>query len=295
MDDALTPQEFAALQTLTPAQAVAYLQARGKLSRSFNWQDVWQEEHAQQFTVSRLARLDLLQAIYDAILQSVNGDLTRTDWTRQIEELLMRSGWWGSNEVIDPQTGETVITRFNSARLRLIFDMNTRMAYSAGVWDRVQAAKRTHPYVRYVTKRDDRVRDEHAAWDNLALPADHDFWKTHWPPNGWRCRCRVVPLSRSAYRQGYTQERPNAEDDVNAASIQRPLKTQAPAVEMREYVNKRTGEVSQVPQGVDPGFAYNPGQARQQAMQQLTQDKLAAANPALAQAARNAGLEDDTQ
>lgn len=38
-----------------------------------------------------------------------------------------------------------------------------------------------------------------------------------------------------------------------------------PAFTMRSYVNKRTGEVSTVPDGIDPGWAYNPGRASQAA------------------------------
>jgi hypothetical protein len=45
--------DFAALQKLTPAEAVAWLIARSKLTKSYAWQDVWQAEHSTQFTVSR--------------------------------------------------------------------------------------------------------------------------------------------------------------------------------------------------------------------------------------------------
>ena len=59
--------DFAELQKLAPKDAVAWLMARGaKLTKSYAWQDVFQDEHGYQFTVSRLARLDLLQALHDA-------------------------------------------------------------------------------------------------------------------------------------------------------------------------------------------------------------------------------------
>ena len=282
--------DFAQLHKLTPKDAVAWLQGRGQLSVTYAWQDVWQEEHGVQFTVSRLARLDLLQAIYEGIVQSVQGNLSRKDWMDDVEALLTKAGWWGKKAVTDPADGEIKITEFNPARLRLIYDMNTRQAYATGLWERVDRAKRTHPYVRYITRRDERVRAAHRAWDNLVLPVDDAFWKTHWPPNGWRCRCRVMSMTQAEFEKGYTLERTGAEYDVNAVSIRKPLIKQAPPQELREYVNPRTGEVVNVPVGIDPGFGFNPGQARQQAQQQLIQSKLAAAAPALADAARKDGL-----
>ena len=42
----------------------------------------------------------------------------------------------------------------------------------------------------------------------------------------------------------------------------------------REYVNPRTGEVSPVPRGIDPGWAYNPGKDRMAELNKLYGDKL---------------------
>lgn len=285
--------EFAELQKLPPKEAVALLQARGKLTASYAWQDVWQAEHGVQFTVSRMARLDLLQGIYDAILKAVQGDLSRRDWMRDVEQLLKDSGWWGFKAVTDPADGEIKLTKFDPARLKLIFDTNTRQAYATGLWERVERSKAVMPYVRYITRGDDRVRPAHLAWDNLTLPVDDDFWKTHWPPNGWRCRCRVMSMTKADYKRGYTLDRPGAETNPDAPLMRKPLNTVAPPDERREYVNPRSGEVVQVPVGIDPGFAYNPGQARQQALEAQLQGKLNAANPALADAARKAGLRKD--
>ena len=282
--------DFAELHKLTPAEAVAWLQGRGQLARSYAWQDVWEDEHSVQFTISRLARLDLLQGVYDAIVESVQGNLSRRDFMRDVEELLTRAGWWGIKAVKDPLNGEIKRTRFDPARLKLIYDTNTRQAYATGLWERVERSKRTHPYVRYITRRDERVRASHRAWDNLVLPVDDPFWRTHWPPNGWRCRCRVMSMSQRDYDKGYTLERPGAEYDSDAPAVRKPLNKQAPEVRMHEYVNPRSGEVQEVPLGIDPGFAYNPGQARKQALQGQVNAKLAAASTDLASAARRAGL-----
>ena len=260
-----------ALFKLTPSEAVDYLQQRGQLTQSFNWQDVWQEEHAYQFTVSRLANMDLLQAIQDGITKNVQGDLSRRDWMKNTQALLEQAGWWGKNEVLDPSTGERVTTTFDSARLKLIFDTNTRMAYAAGLWQRIERNKASHPYIRYITMQDERVRLSHRPWNNVTLPVDDPFWDTHFPPNGWRCRCRAMSINQQEYDAGLS---PNGER----------LNKKAPKVETREWVNTRTGVVEQVPMGIDPGFAYNPGKAaaRTENLAQVQTQKLAAVAPALA-------------
>ena len=252
--------DFAALQRLTPEGAVAYLQARGRITPTFNWQDLWQDEHARQFTVSRLANADLLAALQAQITASVQGDLSRRDFIRDSRVLLQQAGWWGRNAVTDPATGEVVTTRFDNPRLALIFDTNTRMAYAAGQWERIQSTKDSHPYLRYITQRDDKVRPAHRAWDNLTLPVDDAFWSSHFPPNGWRCRCRVSAMSRRDYEAG-------------ASPTGAPLNKTPPQTVSRDWINPRTGEVTQIPVGIDPGFGYNPGQARARAEVQTVADK----------------------
>lgn len=270
-------QQFAKLQTLTNQEAVDYLAGRGQLTKTFSWQDLWHEEHGQQFTVSRLARLDLLKAMQDGIAKSVDGDLSRRDWMRDTKALLKREGWWGEVQVLDPATGEAVATKFDSARLKLIYDTNTRMAYSAGQWERAWRNRSSHPYIRYITKGDERVRATHRVWNNLTLPVDDPFWERHWPPNAWRCRCRVVSLSQAEY------------DKRRAAGT---INTEAPPEQLIEWTNKRTGEVSQIPAGIAPGFDYNPGLAktRRDGLQKVVREKLAAVPAPMAKAAEAAGI-----
>lgn len=272
-------QEFADAYRLPAAEAAAYMAGRDRLKISYDWRDVWREEHAQQFTVSRLARLDLLQSIREQITRSVGGDLTRRDYMRNGEEILAKAGWWGEKTILDPETGEAVTTTFNPARLKLIFDVNTRVAYAAGQWERIQRTKAMHPYIRYVTKGDERVRASHKTWNNLVLPVDHPFWLTHWPPNGWRCRCRVVAISQRDYDRGLS---PTGE----------PLNKTAPEDLTREWVNDRTGEILDVPVGVDPGFAYNPGVAgaRAAAIKKIAEQKLSSVPRQMARAAADDGL-----
>ena len=87
----------------------------------------------------------------------------------------------------------------NPYHLRTNYDTAANAAYSAGNWQQIVAAAGTFPYLRYVTVRDDKVREEHAALDGLEFPVDHPFWLTYMPPNGWNCRCGVEQLSPSEY------------------------------------------------------------------------------------------------
>ncbi|HQQ68786.1 MAG TPA: phage minor head protein, partial [Alicycliphilus sp.] len=249
--------DFAELQRLRPAEAIAYMQGRELVGETYHWYDLWQEQHGRAFTVSRLARADLLEAMQQSLAKSVAGDLSRKDWIDSTHQLLKDAGWWGTKQVTDPRTGELLTTRFDHARLQLIFDTNVRQAQAAGQWQRLLRNQRTHPYARYITMDDDRVRPLHRAWHGVTLPLDHPWWKTHRPPNGWRCRCRVIGVTQAEYDQGQAGERPGAATDGHARVLFTDLIKQAPQDGFVDWRNPATGQLQRVPKGVAPGFDYN--------------------------------------
>ncbi len=274
-------QAFAALQRLSPEQALAYLRDRGQITQTWSWADLRADEHAHQFTISRLASVDLLQQMRELIVSSVDGQLGRTDFLRDAKAALAAKGWWGQVTTTDAATGREVTTTFNPSRLKLIYDVNVRQAHAVAQWQRIEDSRESHPYLRYITKDDARVREQHRAWHNLTLPIDHPMWRVIFTPNGYRCRCRVTQVSQRDYDKGITP------------TGARMRKT-APDLQWRDWTNPRTGEIARVPLGVDPGFAYNPGLARAQALRQLVQDKLAALPSPMAQAAQAIGLQGPT-
>jgi hypothetical protein len=82
-------------------------------------------------------------------------------------------------------------------RTRVIYETNLSTSYAAGRF--AQLKQGDYPYWLY--RHSDVVqqpRPQHVAWDGLVLPPDHDFWKTHFPPNGFGCKCRVVGMRSPA-------------------------------------------------------------------------------------------------
>ena len=237
------------LVALPPRDAIRALAERGKLlEESFAWQDVWQETHASMFTVAKSAGFDILADIHSALVKALSEGTTFRQFAAGLTPLLQAKGWWGQQPAMDPETGQPVWAQLGSTRrLTTIFDVNMRVSYASGHWSSFERTKSARPFLRYLCILDEATRPAHRARHNLVLPVDHPYWNTWAPPCGWNCRCTLQSLS---------------ERDVQR--LQREgvkLFFDPPQDTFRNHINKRTGEVSRVPDGIDPGWAYNPGKA----------------------------------
>lgn len=226
-----------------PEEAIRHFRDKG-FHVGFDWRDTLASWHLASFTVAKVARIDLLEDIRDAVDAALADGTTFDEFTRRLVPTLQDKGWWGRQPMRDPRTGEVRVVQLGSMRrLRIIFDTNLRMATAHGQWQRIERLRERLPYLRYVSVRDARTRPEHAAWHGTVLPVDHPWWRTHFPPNGWRCRCTVVQL---------------AADEVERHGGLSP----EPDTRTEPWVNQRTGGVQQVPDGIDPGFAHKRRPAR---------------------------------
>ncbi len=75
-------------------------------------------------------------------------------------------------------------------------------AEGISTYRRLKAQRDLFPYWEYKTAGDSKVREEHAALDGLILKHDDKLWEKIYPPNGWNCRCYVVPRM-AAEVEGY--------------------------------------------------------------------------------------------
>ncbi|MBX9634879.1 MAG: minor capsid protein [Magnetospirillum sp.] len=230
------------LKPLPPQEALTYFRSKG-YRPSFAWQDVWQGEHARAFTVAKGMRLDILADIREALDKGLAEGTTFEQFKKDLRPTLEAKGWWGRKEQLDPLTGEVSKVQLGSPRrLGIIFDANIRTAHAAGDWAKIERVKERRPFLMLDAVNDRRTRPQHRAWSGTVLPVDDPWWDTHYPPNGWRCRCRVRQL-------GYR--------DLARLGLQ--VAVEAPLIETKPWRNQRTGEIIHVPEGIDPGWGYNVG------------------------------------
>lgn len=227
---------------MDPGDIVAAWAERSGRRFSIHWTDTWQDEHAAAFTVAKVARLDLLTAIHKSLDDVIRNGGTFEQWKANLIPELKKHGWWGvvQDEALTGTPDPVIV---NDRRLRTIYRTNVRMSMAAGRWRKIQREKVHLPYLRY---RSDHYRKhprlDHKSWHGDIYPVDDPVWQWMFPPNGWGCNCRA--------------------DQVSEAQMQRNGWTvaEAPNPPVQDFITA-AGEIVAVPQGIAPGFGYNPGTA----------------------------------
>ncbi|MGV8987642.1 MAG: phage minor head protein [Cypionkella sp.] len=210
------------------AQQVAAFRIRlANLQATANWKDVWQAEHDRAFMVAGAQKAallaDLAAAVDKAITQGTTLETFRKDFSAAVEA----HDWHG-------WTGEET-EKGRAWRTRLIYRTNLSTSYAAGRFAQLKEAGFTHWVYLHGNAREPRL--QHLAWNGLILPADHPFWASHYPPNGWGCTCHVAGARSAAGAQ-----RRGGKADV----------TLQPGWDQPD---PKTG----VPKGIGKGWGYAPG------------------------------------
>lgn len=204
-----------------PDAAIAFWQQRAKLTDA-EARALGEEARRRAFYVTGLARHDLVQLVSDGLEEALKNGETLPDFKARIMAAIQTQGW-------------------HDHRVENIFRTNLQTAYAAGRYKKMQAVKASRPYWQYLAVMDKRVRPSHAILHEKVYPADHEFWASNYPPNGFRCRCCVRTLSaRQVEKEGLTVEK-----EMPQAGVWTDPKTN-----MEYFVHFP---------GADKGFRNNPG------------------------------------
>ncbi len=75
----------------------------------------------------------------------------------------------------------------------MVFLFILQQCSASETYNRLKAKENLFKYWEYKTVDDDRVREEHEKLHGVILRADDKRWDKIYPPNGWKCRCYIVP------------------------------------------------------------------------------------------------------
>ncbi|MFH2064977.1 MAG: PBECR2 nuclease fold domain-containing protein [Pseudomonadota bacterium] len=187
------------------------------------------EAKLRAFAVSGIAKQAELETVFGSLQKAITDGTTFADFQKDCGDIFEKRGWTG----------------VRAWRVDNIFRTNIQTAYMTGRYKQMKAAAALRPYWQYSAVNDKRTRPTHAAIHEVVYPADHPFWDTWYPPNGFRCRCTMKSLSaRQVEKRGLKIET----KDITGTLV--------------EPIDPETG--NKMPARLlmpDPGFKYNPGKA----------------------------------
>lgn len=230
---------------LSPTQIAFNARGDGKFNKPFQEQidflkqkidlpserydDIQKSAHDRAFMVAGAAKADLLNDLHDAINKAAAGESIQS-FRKRFDEIVKKNGWEGWTGS-DTKAGR-------DWRTRVIYQTNLLTSYSAGLYKQLNDPdlRKVRPYWKYIHNETvQHPRPLHVSWSGLVLHADDPWWQTHFPPNGYGCRCRVTAVRESEFK-GQT-----APDDGT-------------------YTHTDShGNKHEVPNGIDFGFDYQPG------------------------------------
>ena len=212
-------------------EAIDYLQQKLPLPTN-GWTNVYGKQHDHAFMVAGANKTAIVEGFSSAIQAAIQDGETLSGFRKRFDSIVDKHGW-----------------DYNGSRgwrSKLIYETNIRQAYNAGREAQMSEPgfQELFPYMEYRHSGAENFRPQHKAWDRLVLASDDPWWDIHSPSNGYGCKCKKFPKSeRAMTRLGKT-----APDT-------------APVDEHKEHLDKRTGELKQVPLGIDPGFEHTPVQS----------------------------------
>lgn len=210
-----------------------------------HYDDILSAGHNRAFVVAGAAKADLLNDLRGAVDKSIAEGKSIQWFRKEFAGIVQKHGWEG-------WTGsDTKVGR--DWRTRVIYSTNIQASYNAGRYAQLSDPEliKNYPYWKYI--HNDTVshpRPLHQSWSGTVLRYDDPWWKTHFTPNGYGCRCRIASAGNDEYK-GHP-----APDDGTYEKID------------------RNGVIHTLPKGVDYGFDYAPGASLAKPLKNFIDQKL---------------------
>ena len=218
--------DIAAIFDLPPEKVIEYLEAQGYVITQ-NWYDLWEQCQQRAFTIAGIMNEDILADAKDIIDKGVSEGKTFNSVKNEFQARMQAKGW-------NPSV----------SRLKMIYRINSDVAYSVGRYQEQESIKDFAPYWQYSAVMDMNTRPAHAAMNGKVFKADDPIWNYFYPPNGYNCRCTVRSYTQSRLdRKGLTVE--DSTGKLEDAEIEVGGKT----FKTKAYEGNK----------IDAGWAYNPG------------------------------------
>ena len=171
------------IETFPNEAAVEYIHGKA-VADPTNFGKLPDQLKQRAFTVAGIEQTDVLRRLRDIVSTLPEG----SSWDEAKKELA---------DKISPFIGSgDAKADAKAAKARADFMLRTHgfQAYAVSRHQQQMSVAKDFPYWKYETVGDSRVRPGHAALDGKVLRADDPWWKTHYPPWDWGCRCIVVAL-----------------------------------------------------------------------------------------------------
>jgi SPP1 gp7 family putative phage head morphogenesis protein len=279
----LNQAQILAVFGMPPKAAVAYLEQKG-LRLTGDWHEMLNEDHAAAFTIANCAKLDVVQDIYSAVLDSVKNGTTERDFIKRLTPVLQSKGWWGKETNDDGSTTQLGSPR----RLQTIYRTNNQSNYMAGRYHEMVKGAATHPYWKYISLLDGKTRPSHRSMNGRIFKWDDPVWTFAFPPNGYNCRCRVVAVSQASVDESNDTVEDSAgriikkDVQIGKDADGNPLLSDVTGIKL-----PTTGDKS-IHFFTDAGFDVNQGMAATEHAARIFASKVEKADPAIGAVAMNA-------
>lgn len=195
-----------------------------------SFKELWNEQKVNAFAVSGVSNMDTVMDLYKSLGKAISEGQSFGAWKKQHTDLWEQKGWTGKS----------------AWRVDNVFRTNVQTAFQIGRFKQMSQSFDVLPLLMYSAVSDSRTRPTHLALNGKVYRHDDQFWDSWYPPNGYRCRCTVRPLSESqAKRKG--------------------IEVQSGIPGLIEPVDPKTGrKMPARPLLPDPGFNFHPGKAHYQ-------------------------------